>query len=257
MNITREQILESIFPNIMKSYWFFSSYFILYLCIPFLNKLVLSLKRKEYNYLLIIGFVFLILIPSLTFNQKITATIYLFYYYLVGAYIKLYFNKIGGKYRYLFVFIISFLITILLSIFIKYKSFTNLDLVENIYFFGKRCSILMMVSTISLFLFFKQLSIRYNKFINTIASYSFGIYLFHDNLFIANLFWGNIFKLDSIIHTGYYFIVAIGIAIIIYIFGSCIEFWRHLLFKIISYLLNKIRIVNKINKRFDIKFLVE
>lgn len=58
LNITSEMVSKLFFPNISKTYWFFSSYFILYLCIPYLNKLIINISKRDFQKLLLIGFVF-------------------------------------------------------------------------------------------------------------------------------------------------------------------------------------------------------
>lgn len=86
VNFTRT--LSSFIPNIMKSYWFFSSYFVLYLLIPYINKLVLSISKKGFFRLLIFCFIFLILIPSINIiSNDFSDILYMIFYYLIGGYI--------------------------------------------------------------------------------------------------------------------------------------------------------------------------
>ena len=47
-------IIKSLFPIITKEYWFINIYLVMYILSPFLNKLVNSMSKKEYQKLLII-----------------------------------------------------------------------------------------------------------------------------------------------------------------------------------------------------------
>ncbi len=231
-DISINQVVKSLFPNLFKVHWFVSSYFFVYLCIPFLNKLINVMSNKEYKQLLVIGFVFLILIPSLIIVQSpISIFIYLFYYYMVGAYIRLYGDDLKKKYCYFISFIISYLVIIFLTMFFKKLSFNNANFVDYVYFYAKTSSIFMMISSISLFLFFKNLSIGYYKWINRIASFSFGVYIFHDNMFMSRILWTELFCVKPVIHTIHYFGFGVVSAILVYFMASCFDALRQIIFR--------------------------
>lgn len=228
-----KKIFVYLFPNIFKVYWFFSGYFFLYLCIPYLNRLLLSITKKEFFRLLFIGFVFLILIPSIViYNNNITETVYLFYYYMIGAFIRLYKNNIRGKYIYLFVFMFFYLAISFLTIFLSYLSMYNEYLVELIYSFSRISSVLMFVCCICLFLFFLKVSISKIKIINFLSSLSFGVYLFHEHPFIRNLLWQRVFPAYRVIN--FSLISVVGIAFIVYFIGGVFEIVRKYFFDVVK-----------------------
>lgn len=59
-------------------------------------------------------------------------------------------------------------------------------------------SIFTLVAAISIFYFFKNLNIKNNKFINFIASTTFGCYLIHDNTVIRPFLWKNLFDMNIV-----------------------------------------------------------
>ena len=68
-SVTKEELLKILFPNYMKTYWFFSSYFLLYLCIPILNYILLKLRQEWFLGILGVLFsIFLVLYHILVYN---------------------------------------------------------------------------------------------------------------------------------------------------------------------------------------------
>ena len=51
-------LLKSFFLILLRNYWFVSVYAILYILSPFINKLIHSLTKKQYSYLVLIVFIF-------------------------------------------------------------------------------------------------------------------------------------------------------------------------------------------------------
>lgn len=57
-------------PIIYNQYWFASSYFILYLFVPYIHKLVKNMDKISYKKLLVLMFVLWSILPTLT-KQKL------------------------------------------------------------------------------------------------------------------------------------------------------------------------------------------
>lgn len=210
--------ISSIFPNIMDVYWFYSGYFILYLLIPIFNKLINNISKRDFKYLLIVGFVYFILLSSLIFNRaSINGVFYLFFYYFVGSYIRLYVKESKFKFKWLFMFLFSYFLIIILCFFIGRLSFTNINFSSNILFYAHNGSLFVFICSVCLFMFFKGLNITNSKVINILGSVSFGVYLFHGNfllsgdllwkkLFVASNYYGN-----SLVFLIYGFLISIVI----------------------------------------------
>ena len=234
-NITIQEVSKSIFPNIMNTYWFFTSYFAIYIFIPFINKFLLGLNKKEFQKLLILGFIFLMVIPTIVISSAtIHGGIYLLYFYTLGAYFRLNLKNDNNKKNYLIMACISYLIIILISIVIKHLSITSDKMLDYTYYFSKKESVLMFVCATSLFLFFKNINIKYNPLINKIANVSFGVYIFHENIFIKQILWKELFVINPNNNFILYFITCILSIIVIYIIGGIIELARQKLFEYID-----------------------
>lgn len=233
LQLGRKELITYLFPNISNTYWFFSSYFIMYLLIPYINKLIMAMQKDEFFKLLVILFVILILFPSLfIYNGRFDQGIYLIYYYMVGAYIKLYgVSRKRKNIKYLSGFALSYLVIILASLVIRYLSCSYGVMGQYIYFLSRTDSILIFSSALCLFEFFKNLQIKNNVLINLLSSVSFGVYLFHDHPLVRELLWKRIFLVGNFIDSPLFLIIGIVIAVIVYLSGGCLELFRKMLFK--------------------------
>ena len=145
---------------------------------------------------------------------------------MIGAYIRIYYkNKKINKYITLLVYLIS---SILLGV-ININVSRSLGYNWGIYSYNY---ILVYISSIALFLFFKELNIKSNL-INKLSGLTLGVYLIHDHVYVRKFIYGflgyeNSFNKDNFI------IYTIAIVGIIYVFSSTIEFTRQALFKFIK-----------------------
>ncbi|WP_415338254.1 hypothetical protein [Clostridium perfringens] len=82
------------------------------------------------------------------------------------------------------------------------------------------------ICSISLFLVFKNLRVKSNKFINTISATTFGIYLIHDNTYVRPFLWNNILKNSEYLNSNFLVIHAIVSITIVFIICSIIDYLR-------------------------------
>lgn len=96
--------------------------------------------------------------------------------------------------------------------------------------FARRNSIIMIALATSFLIFFKNINIPYNKFINIISSTTFGIYLLHDNQYLRKFLWGDL--LNNSLYDSNYLILHASISIIIvFISFSIVDLIRQHLFE--------------------------
>ena len=176
-------------------FWYLYAAIWLYMITPLLRIITKNATKKDIEYLLAIGFVFTVFLPTITSYWKfeilafdewtsqmhVSFSIGYMLYYLMGYYINHYWSdkfKKYNKYIYMIGFV-SLVFTIFIGIFLSRRhgevflarGFENFSI--NIFFF-----------TISLFLFFKNLKLnkigeKSKKIIKYLSSRSFGIYLIH------------------------------------------------------------------------------
>ena len=226
------------FPIINGVYWFAPAYIIIYIFSPYINKMINALSQKEYKNLLITSLVLWSILPTIFGFFYGTTSSLLFYsslvgvfiMYLIGGYIRIYDLKFMNKKSIAFSFYLIFFLIELLAILIMWK--LNFRNVYPLYFFDGN-SILQVLISVSIFMFFKNINMKNNATINYIASTTFGIYLFHDGIQIN--VWRYLFEPSRKLSLPLKYAIPQILFFILIIFelGMCVDFIRQLLEKIV------------------------
>ena len=240
-SIGREEILASIFPTTYGTYWFFTTYAVLILLSPYINKLLLKLTQKQHKALIVLFVVIWCLIP--TFMSASVSGSDLAYFvslYTIAAYIRLYPLKTNASRHFaLFGFwaFIIFAATASSSYLLNYSGVFR----KYITFFSEYNRLPGAMCALELFLVMVQSKPFYSKLINGIASTSFGIYLIHDNFLIRPYLWGTIFDSSAYVNTPLYFVHFFVTVIIIFISCALFDtlFWRLSFGRLIDFLRDK------------------
>ena len=254
-NFNTATMIKSCFPILTKQYWFMSAYMGLYILIPFINKFVGSINKKEYTILLIILTVLLSFVKTI-YNKNDVFEVnggyglfWFIYLYLMAGYIRIHLDK-KIKNSKLFV---TYIFMIILQILIRYIStkinirilslYMDISLQYNSFF--------ILIETLAIFLLFKNLRISnniVNKIIEKIAPLTLGVYLIHEQPIFREVLWNEILKPYCYLNLGVkiIFVLILNVAII-FIICCVIEKLRIKLFKI----LEKTNIIKYINKKIE------
>ena len=227
-----KELVKHLLPITFGEWWFASTYFVLYILSPFLNKLLLSLSKKDYKLFILILTIFWSVIPTLTGQKFLSDNLLWFIYlYSLSGYLRLHYNFRYNAKKYLLyslsITLLTFLTVIIFDIIgMKYKIFAE----HSTYFYDKQ-RIPILVLSVLLFLGFSKIDLQYNKLINIISSTTFGIYLIHDNSYVRNFLWISFFKDSS--HEQDKFLIPYSISVILLVFIVCsfIEFIRQYFFE--------------------------
>lgn len=208
---------EVFFPIIFKKWWFVTYYFILYLLHPFINKVLVTITKKEYKTLLLILVTTFSIIPTIINRDfPVDNIVWFITLYCIAGYIKLYGLPEKIKWHH-------YLIAVLGLIIINFLIVT-FDI--NVYEAFKQHKLNTLLISISIFMLFKQIKIKNNKLINQIASATFGVYLIHDNSFIRPLMWRDLLKTANFKDTTFFIPYTIMCCIWVYISCTIIELLR-------------------------------
>lgn len=262
-NFDIKQIIKICFPITYPGWWFASTYFMLYLIHPFLNKLLHDLNKNVYQYLILLLVLCWSIIPTLTTQLfESNSLLWFITLYVIAGYAKIYgFNERLKSKHYFFLFLIVLVCSYLISVsFLVLGTKRNELAVHAIDFFGmERFPILLMA--LFLFMTFAKLKIKYNKWINVIASATFGVYLIHDSSYIRYYIWWNIFKINQYQESLFLIPYSILVVFIIYVLCTGIEMVRKVLLerpyiifvnKYVNLLINPLnRIYELSNKIFE------
>lgn len=232
-------IVQAFFPIIMQTWWFMSVFLILYLLTPYINKLLRVFDKRKIGILILILFAVIVIWPSIPILNPIVldggySLYYFIFLYIVGAYIKIFFNdKIFNKKIFFIVYIFSSIMLLGLnmgiSIIVGHQ--------KGIYSYN---FILVFISSIALFIFFKELNIKSN-IINKLSSLTLGVYLISDHPYIREWIY-NYLGYSNHFNKNEFLLYTIFIIFLIYIVTSIIEYIRQSIFGYIK----EIKILNKI-----------
>ena len=223
-----KQLIKVCLPITYPGWWFASTYFMLYLIHPFLNKLLHGLSKTEYQYLILMMVLCWSIIPTAT-TQLFESNSLLWFVTLYG--IAGYVNLYGGNQKlqskhyfslYFMVLIITYTVsTTFLFLGTKKEEWST----HEIDFFEiERLPILLMA--ITLFMGFVTLKMNYHKWINMIASATFGVYLIHDSSYIRYYLWTNIFKINQYQDSTFLILYSILVVFILYVSCTMIDLIR-------------------------------
>ncbi len=224
------QIKFALFPITYYLYWFVTIYFIMYLILYFFNFQSSSIERKKYLkfiIILIISWSVLSSYPNIKLGYS--EVLWFILLYLIGGYIKLYVKKIKNKYLYLVGAIIFYF-------FIFIKTITNYNVIESnkyiIINYIEMNNFYILIVSIFLILFFRNLNMKYNKYINIVSSTTLGIYLLHDNPSVRNYLWSNYFKLFEITRSKYLILTSIKVIFLVFFICMLIDLIRKIVVEV-------------------------
>lgn len=223
-------LLNSFFPITTSQWWFASTYFVLYLIHPFLNKLLLSLDRKTYQTILLVaGFCWCIIPTFAKSSYESNSLLWFVFIYSLSGYIKLYgFNPKLKNYHYAATVLTVSALTYFSSVLISILGSKSDDFSLTSTYFYSTQSLPVLVISVCLFMTFATTNIKNSRLINTTASATFGVYLIHENHYLRNIFWQTIFKNSSYQNSIMIIPVSIVAVVSVYMICTVIELVRQL-----------------------------
>lgn len=223
-----KQLIKVCLPITYPGWWFASTYFMLYLIHPFLNKLLHGVSKTEYQYLILMMVLCWSIIPTAT-TQLFESNSLLWFVTLYG--IAGYVNLYGGNQKlqskhyfslYFMVLIITYTVSTTFLFLGTKKEEWSTHAID--FFEIERLPILLMA--ITLFMGFVTLKMNYHKWINMIASATFGVYLIHDSSYIRYYLWTNIFKINQYQDSTFLILYSILVVFILYVSCTMIDLIR-------------------------------
>lgn len=227
------KVVMTFFPTVFNQYWFITAYIMVYIISSFINRSLLKLDGIHFRRLIAIFIAFWCAVPFFTLQENSglfwNQFIWFVVMYVIGAYLRL--NKrVFPKRTYLLVLLICNVILVASVIGTNWLSAYILKLAEYTTYARWSNSPLIICVCISMMRLVECRQIGHIKWINYLATGTLGIYLFHENVFIRDILWNNLFNNTEYI--GSYAIVIHIMAAIAFVFltGSVIDVLRRLLF---------------------------
>ncbi|MBR4625971.1 MAG: acyltransferase [Alphaproteobacteria bacterium] len=230
--LSTRTILCSLFPTITEHYWFFSAYVIVFLLSCYLNRFLKSIRKGDFVKLLLLCYTLWGIIPFFTLRENHglfwNQLIWFFVMYMTGAYLKLFSpKKYQMAYHFwgftsIFLLMMSSVICELLAL--KIPAFEGYST-----YFRWSNSPFVIVASFSLFCIAICSPEHTSKLINWIAGFVFGIYLFHENIFIRDILWMRILDTVRFNTVGNLIIHFVLSLVIVFVVGCLFEYLRKLL----------------------------
>lgn len=251
--LTRELIFNIFAPLRSGQFWFVTAYVILLLLKPLYNEFLNKFNRN--GYLIFLLFFWLFGLVFSTYFEIVLGYTKAFFFYALGGYIRLFMadKKIskGSNYG---LFIMGCLLWAVYAVIRYIANIVNFNgIIGKIFglinFFVPSC-ILVVIIGICFFIFFMNLNIGNKKYINIIASTTFGIYLIHEGTFTRGIIWDVVLKVSTIMYQSSLFpIIAILSTVILFVVCSILDYFRICLIES-RYITFTDKIVEKLKEKF-------
>ena len=242
----KEYLVYSILPILSDFYWFISIYIGMYILSPILNRIIHTFTKKQLQYAIIVCLLLISVWPNIIYFSSAMNTAggvsisWFLTMYLVGAYIRLYYQPSGKCAKTIFLAFCVYMILPLsrtLFEFLMESPLKNLPFLDDMLWgysvFYYYSSIPSTIAAVLLFIGFLNVKIEKPAactIINFFSGSAFGVYLFHEHVYMREWLWKT---LDSAPWVGHWYLFPLSILVVlgVYLVGTCIEQIRQLIFK--------------------------
>ena len=159
---------------------FVGAFIVFFLFIPFLNILLKHLSERMHLRLILLClflYTFLSTLSYLDFGVTMNYVSWFIVIYFISSYVRLYPKKLFGNTKIWGISSAVSIVVSVLSILVSLRFIWH----EPYYFIADSNKVLAVATSFCLFLYFKNVKIPYIKFINVVASATFGVLLIHAN----------------------------------------------------------------------------
>lgn len=183
-------------PVTSSTYWYYTSYFVLFMLMPAINAAVATLKKRQLDFLLLVLLILLSVIPCIlgqdVFHTKYGySAFWLSVLYFLGAYLKKYHTQYKkNTARHFAVYVFSILSACIVKFILEYLSYMHSSSTNDYSQIIEYTSPFILLSSISLLLMFSTFHFPHsaNHTIRFFSRSSFSTYLLHEHPFIRDLF---------------------------------------------------------------------
>ncbi len=213
-------LYEVLMPNPNITTNFLNSYTAFWLCIPFLNILLKGMTQRQHQLLLLLCLYIYVFIAHLDFVSMNYVSWFIVLYFM-SSYARLYPNEFFNRSR-------NWMLLTLLCVALSMASIIYGFNQNTPYWYIMDCNAPLAVATsFCAFMWFKNIKIKYNKAINTIAATTFGIYLIHDNsIQMQIILWHNKLHVSQFFHSDHYVLYSIAAIIGVFVVCSLVDYLR-------------------------------
>ncbi len=217
-------------PFISVTWWFATTYLLMLLLSPFVNKALGSCDERT-HLKLIIGFVVIwSIVPTVT-NMPVLLSdlIWFIVLYVIGAYIARYPRHFGwnsGKYAAFTLGIYLLMVVLMVIVDATHLESELWDQHNYVNVIQWQNDILVLAASVFLFLAFRNMRAFHSKIINYLATAVFGVYLIHDMGLVRGYIYDRLFDCNGFTDSPFMVFYVLGIMLAILIVCTVIELVR-------------------------------
>ena len=225
---TTERLLHSLLPLSYDCWWFASAYLVLYIFIPFINRFLRAMDRKEYRrFLLVLLTVWCVIPTFLHVEMQRNNLLWFFCLYAMIGYYRLHHRTAKRKGS-------ACILLAALILALTYATVIALDLIgrhsayaaKHALFFYDYYSIPIVAASLLLVIGFSRIRVKQSRLINTVSAATFGVYLIHDNPYVRKWLWGTVFRNASHADSGTLIPYSAGAVLAVFAVCTAIELVR-------------------------------
>lgn len=223
LNVSTSDLVKAALPFCGHVLWFPCVYMGMLICSPFLNQIICLCAKRWLQYILLVNLFLLSFIPTIVpgnsglfFNEF---NWFLFIYIFIGYYKRYGINIVEKKVVYLSLSI--GLYCFLASLWVIFSIYKNkigyLNRMESYYIHDLE-TLPAFLCSVGLFVWFKNIKIQYNRWINMCASSTFAVYIIHQVPIFYEYLWNDLFAFERFASEKYffaYFILAVAMIFIV------------------------------------------
>ncbi len=222
-------IVKELLTPAVKQYWFITTFLVFYLIVPLLQKSIAGLSNIALRNICIVLTMIIPVYNYFSTNVGDTLADFCYIFYLV-AYLKRNKDNFFEKYNKLGFAGMALIVSILLLVKIVLPDSilgkNGTDLFMKLFLALRGRTLLMVIISVCIFYYFKNLKFSYYKVINIIGGSTFGVYIIHENFLLRgdgmkSFLWDGVFHMDWWYNNSFCFFI-IHIIVTISVFAVCI-----------------------------------
>ena len=225
---TLTSFLKNILPFTTLTQNFTGCYLVFFLFIPFLNILIQHLSRQQHLCLIALcSFTYILMGTVPFFSVAMNYVSWFIVLYFIASYIRLYPEKIFERTGLWGGLSLLFIVLSLLSVLVCTWLGNKLGRFLSYTFVSDSNTLLAVATGLATFLFFKNIKLKQNRFINMVSGTTFGVLLIHaagDSM--RKWLWKDVLQVTDMYGNKFMPLHAIGSVIGVFIFCSAIDLLR-------------------------------
>lgn len=227
MPVDSRLMMRSLMPTIHSTYWFFTTYILLYLSSPLIDAVLRSLDQTHHRRLAIVVVIVWSVIPTI-FNVTFgfSELVWFISLYIIAAYFRRYVTLplVRTSKRWLgWVWAISVVSLVGSVLYFDLQAQTSPEALENALYLSNLNMLPTVLIAMTVFVWIMGTKPQHHPFINQLAASVFGIYLFHDHPITRYILWKVIFR-NAVYQTSPYLILhALVAVVIVFAVGAAVD----------------------------------